>query len=295
MFKEVLQTDTYQDGKGATIAKIIEGETYHNTLSGMSGVSNIGNDINWTGHLFGQANWYAYGRLAWDLSLTSESIADEWIRQTFTNEKATIHTIKRIMMTSHETIVNYMTPMGLGHIMGNGNHYGPAPWSNTLPRADWNPVYYHQADSIGIGFNRTLSGSNALSQYSTEVSQAFSNPDSCDERFILWFHHIPWNKQMKSGKTLWEELCIHYYKGVNDIKMIRAQWLSLENKIDPQRFEHVSMLLNIQVKEAIWWRNACLLYFQTFSKMPIPSKFEQPDQHLDYYKSLRFPFAPGNG
>jgi alpha-glucuronidase len=295
LFKEVLQTDTYQDGKGSTIAKIIEGETYHNTISGMSGVSNIGNDINWTGHLFGQANWYAYGRLAWDLSLTSESIADEWIRQTFTNEKATIHTIKRIMMTSHETIVNYMTPMGLGHIMGNGNHYGPAPWSNTLPRADWNPVYYHQADSIGIGFNRTPSGSNALSQYSTEVSQAFSNPDSCDERFILWFHHVPWNKQMKSGKTLWEELCIHYYKGVNDIKMIRAQWLSLENKIDPQRFEHVSMLLNIQVKEAIWWRNACLLYFQTFSKMPIPSKFEQPDQHLDYYKSLRFPFAPGNG
>lgn len=295
MFKEVLQADTYQNGKGSTIAKIIEGETYNNSISGMSGVSNIGNDINWTGHLFGQANWYAYGRMAWDLSLNSESIADEWIRQTFTNEKATIHTIKGIMMNSHETLVNYMTPLGLGHIMGNGHHYGPAPWSNNLPRADWNPVYYHQADSIGIGFNRTSGGSNALSQYSKEVSQLFSNPDSCDERYILWFHHIPWNKPMKSGKTLWEEMCIHYYKGVNDVRMMRAQWLSLENKIDQQRFEHVSMLLNIQVKEAVWWRNACLLYFQTFSKMPIPAKYEQPDQNLEYYKSLRFPFAPGNG
>jgi alpha-glucuronidase len=178
--------------------------------------------------------------------------------------------------------------------MGNGHHYGPAPWSNTLSRPDWNPVYYHRADSFGIGFDRTSTGTNALSQYAPKVRKRYEDLNSCDEKFLLWFHHVSWTHKMKSGKTLWEELCDKYYWGVEEIKSIQLQWYQLEKQVDAERFQHVKMLLAIQVKEAIWWRNACLLYFQTFSKMPIPSKYEQPDKTLEYYKSLRFQYAPGN-
>jgi len=294
MFKEVLDADTYAKGKGSTVAKIIAGKVHESPLTGMSGVSNIGNDRNWTGHLFGQANWYAFGRLAWDLDLGSEKIADEWIRQTFTNEAQVVNSISKIMMKSHESLVNYMTPMGLAHIMGNGHHYGPAPWSNNLGRPDWNPVYYHKADSLGIGFDRTPKGSNALAQFAPEVSKQWLDPVTCDEKYLLWFHHASWSQKMKSGKTLWNELVDHYYQGVTEMREMKNQWNSLSKQIDPERYNHVMMLLNIQEKEAVWWRNACLLYFQTFSKMTIPAHFEQPDKSLDYYKSLRFPYAPGN-
>jgi alpha-glucuronidase len=295
MFKEVLDADTYANGKGTTVAKVIESEVYQNQMTGMSGVSNVGNDRNWTGHVFAQANWYAYARLAWNNKLNSEEIADEWIRQTFNNNPAFVASTKDIMMRSHETLVNYMTPLGLHHIMGNGHHYGPAPWSNNLPRPDWNPVYYHKADSFGIGFNRTSTGTNGLAQYSKEFSNQYLDSNLCDEKFLLWFHHVSWSHKMKSGKTLWEELCAKYYQGVDDIKSSHQKWIALEKYVDKERFDHVNMLLNIQVKDAIWWRNACLLYFQTFSKMPIPAKFEQPDKTLEYYKSLKFPYAPGNG
>jgi len=295
MFKEVLDADTYANGKGSTVAKVIEGEIYQNEMTGMSGVSNVGNDRNWTGYVFAQANWYAYGRLAWNNKLSSEEIADEWIRQTFNNNPAFVASTKDIMMKSHETLVNYMTPLGLHHIMGNGHHYGPAPWSNNLPRPDWNPVYYHKADSFGIGFNRTSTGTNALAQYSKEFSSQYLDSNLCDEKLLLWFHHVSWSHKMKSGKTLWEELCAKYNQGVDDIKASHQKWIALEKYVDKERFDHVNMLLNIQVKDAIWWRNACLLYFQTFSKMPIPAKFEQPDKTLEYYKSLKFPYAPGNG
>jgi len=260
----------------------------------MAGVSNIGNDRNWTGHVFGQSNWYTFGRLAWDHTLSAEGIADEWLRQTFTAEKTFIDGAKSIMMASHETMVNYMTPLGLHHIMGNGHHYGPAPWSDNLPRPDWNPVYYHKADSIGIGFNRTASGSNALSQYYPEVRKQFENLATSDEKYLLWFHHVNWDHKMKSGRTLWEELCSKYYTGVNDVKAIRTKWLSLEKFVDKERFNHVRMLLDIQVNEATWWRDACILYFQSFSKKEIPAGFEKPAHTLDYYKQLRFPYAPGN-
>ena len=295
MFKEVLDADTYANGKGSTVAKVINGETYQNEMTGMSGVSNIGNDRNWTGHVFAQANWYAYGRLAWNNKLSSEEIADEWIRQTFSNSPIFVSETKNIMMRSHETLVNYMTPLGLHHIMGNGHHYGPAPWSNTLPRPDWNPVYYHKADSFGIGFNRTSTGTNALAQYSKEFADKFIDSNLCDEKYLLWFHHVSWSHKMKSGENLWQELCTKYYQGVDEIKATQEKWNSLEKFVDKERFEHVKMLLAIQVKDAIWWRNSCLLYFQTFSKMPIPSKYEQPDKTLEYYKSLKFPYAPGNG
>jgi alpha-glucuronidase len=294
MFKEVLNSDTYAKGKGSFVSKIIDGSLYNYSLNGIAGVSNIGNERNWTGHLFGQANWYAFGRLAWNYDLNSEQIADEWIRQTFSSNPTVISTVKKIMLSSHEAMVNYMTPLGLHHIMGNGHHYGPAPWGNTLPRPDWNPVYFHRADSFGIGFDRTANGTNALAQYAPEVRKQFEELNSCDENYLLWFHHVSWKHKMRSGRTLWEELCYKYYKGVDDIRSFQLAWNQLEKLLDNERFSHVKMLLAIQAEEAKWWRNSCLLYFQTFSGMAIPAGYEQPDKTLGYYKSLNFPYAPGN-
>ena len=294
MFKEVLESDTYVNGKGSIVAKTIDGSLNNNSLNGMTGVSNIGNDRNWTGHLFAQSNWYALGRLAWNTSLSSEQIADEWIHQTFNSNATFVSATKKIMLSSYETMVNYMTPLGLHQIMGNGHHYGPAPWSDNLNRPDWNPVYYHKADSFGIGFNRTAAGTNALAQYAPEVRKQYEDLNTCDEKFLLWFHHVSWKHKMRSGRTLWDELCFKYYSAVDEMRSMQQQWNQLEKFVDKERFQHVQMLLGIQVKEAIWWRNACLLYFQTFANMPIPANYEQPDKTLDFYKSQRFPNAPGN-
>ena len=303
LFKEVLNADTYSKarpddpvgrGKGSAVKKIIDGSLDNYSLNGIAGVSNIGNDINWCSHPFAQANWYALGRLCWDYDLSSEQIADEWIRQTFSNDISFIQPVKKIMLQSHETLVNYMTPLGLTHIMYNGHHYGPMPWGNTLNRPDWNPVYYHKADSIGIGFNRTATGTNALAQYSIEVQNQFNDINKCPEEYLLWFHHVSWKYKMRSGRTLWDELCYKYYTAVDSIRAIQQQWNKLEKYIDAERFDHVKQLLSIQVKDAIWWRNACLLFFQTFSKMPIPSQYEKPDKTLEYYQNIRILYAPGN-
>lgn len=295
LFKEVLNTDTYAKGKGSLVAKVVDGSLYDHDISGMAAVSNIGNSHNWTGHLFGQANWYTLGRLAWNENITSEHIADEWIRQTFSNSKNFVDNIKEMMLSSREVMVDYMTPLGLHHIMANGHHYGPAPWSDNLPRADWNPVYYHRADSAGIGFDRTATGSNALAQYAPEVRKQYEDVNTCDEKFLLWFHHVSWTHKMRSGRTLWDELCYKYNEGVKGVRKMQSTWSKFENSVDKERFEQVKMLLSIQEKEAVWWRNACLLYFQTFSQMPIPAFVEQPDHTLEFYKSLNFPYAPGNG
>ncbi len=294
MFKEVLQADTYAKGKVSNVEKIIDGSLYNHELSGVAGVSNIGNDINWCGHPFAQANWYALGRLSWDYDLSPEQIADEWIKQTFTNNKTALSVIKNIMLGSHEALVNYMTPAGLTHIMYNGHHYGPMPWGNTLNRPDWNPVYYHRADSFGIGFDRTAKGTNALIQYPVDVRKQFDDVNKCPDEYLLWFHHVSWDHKMKSGRTLWNELCYRYNAGVDSVKSFQKKWNSLEKFIDKERFSQVKQLLNIQLKDAIWWRNACLLYFQTFSKKPIPAEYEQPDKTLEYYKSIRILYAPGN-
>lgn len=293
MYKESLESDTYTKGKGSTVAKIIDGSADNHTLTGIAGVANTGTDRNWTGHLFGQANWYAFGRLAWDHQLTSEEIADEWIKMTFAYDREVVSSIKKIMLPSHEYCVNYMTPLGLHHIMGWDHHYGPAPWIKEKHRADWTSVYYHKADSNGIGFDRTITGSNATGQYAAEVNQFYSSLQTCPDEYLLWFHHLPWNYKMKSGRTLWDELCYRYNWGVNGVRNMIKIWDSLKNKIDLLRFNHVKMLLAIQLKEAVWWRDACLLYFQTFSKMPIPKEYEQPEHTLEYYMSLEFPYAPG--
>jgi alpha-glucuronidase len=295
LFKEVLDADTYANGKGSTVAKVIDGSLHNYPVTAMAGVSNIGNERNWTNHPFGQANWYAFGRLAWDHDLTSSQIADEWIKQTFSNNITVVNTVKRIMLASREAVVNYMTPLGLHHIMATGHHYGPGPWVDNLGRADWNPVYYHKADAYGIGFNRTATGSNALAQYQPQVQSQWKDSNTCDEKFLLWFHHVSWSHKMKSGKTLWNELCTKYQQGVDTVRWMRQQWNGLKNLIDEERFNQVKMFLAVQEKDAEWWKNACLLYFQTFSKMPIPPNVEKPDHTLEYYKSLRFAYAPGSG
>jgi len=293
LYKECLDADTYAYGRGSTVAKITDGSLKKHKISAIAGVANIGNDINWTGHLFGQANWYAFGRLAWDHTLSSETIAEEWIRQTFGNNPKVLQPIQQIMMASREAAVNYMTPLGLHHIMGTGHHYGPAPWVENAGRADWNPVYYHKADKKGLGFDRTATGSDALSQYAPEVRKQWENMKTCNIEYILWFHHVPWNYTLSTGRSLWDELCFRYYSGADTVKWMQDIWTTVKAYIDEERYNHVRQLLNIQHKEAKWWRNACLLYFQTFSELPIPSHYEAPDKTLEYYKSLRFPHAPG--
>jgi alpha-glucuronidase len=196
------------------------------------------------------------------------------------------------MLDSHEAAVNYMTPLGLHHIMGWDHHYGPGPWV-TGGRADWTALYYHRADSLGIGFDRTSDGSKALEQYSPEIIQAWSDSKQIPEKYLLWFHHLPWDYEMNSGRTLWEEIGLHYDQGVKSARKIKSTWESLAGRIDPEQYSHVNQLLGIQVQEAEWWRNSCLLYFQSISKRPIPAEIEQPEGDLEYYKSLRFPTAPG--
>jgi alpha-glucuronidase len=294
LFKECLNADTYAKGEGSTIAKIVDGSIDNQLLTGMAGVANIGTDRNWCGHLFGQSNWYAFGRLAWNHTLTSENIAEEWLKMTFSMSPASVEAMKHLLLDSRETVVNYMTPLGLHHIMGYGHHYGPAPWVDFGSRPDWNCTYYHKADSMGIGFDRTVSGSNALSQYSLQTANRFLDKRSCPEEYLLWFHHLPWKFQLKSGNTLWDELCRKYDAGVSSVRAMQKTWHATQSEMDKERFEHVEMLLTVQEKEAVWWRNACILYFQTFSKLPIPAGLEKPDKTLEYYQKLKFPYAPGN-
>ncbi|GCC50303.1 alpha-glucuronidase [Chryseotalea sanaruensis] len=293
MFKECLEADTKTSDQMASVARIVDGTIDKHALTGIAGVANIGTDINWCGHPFAQANWYAFGRLAWNHTRSSEAIADEWIRMTFSNEEAVIKPVKEVMMASREITVNYMTPLGLHHLMGWSHHHGPAPWIKDKHRADWTSVYYHKADSLGIGFNRTATGSDAVSQYSKAVAAKFSSLKDCPEEFLLWFHHVPWDHQMKSGRTLWDELCHRYYEGVDSVKWMQENWQSLKGKVDKERFDEVTSLLALQYEEASIWRDACLLYFQTFSKKPIPSTLPSPKHSLEYYKNLTYPYAPG--
>ncbi len=293
MWEEVLDTDTYVEGEGSTVARVIDGSLHGNQLTGMAGVSNIGTARNWTGNLFGQADWYAFGRLAWDPYLDSETIFQEWAKLTFTHNPDGLATIVDMLASSHETCVRYMTPLGLHHIMAAGHHYGPGPWVARMPRADWTSVYYHQADSLGIGFDRTAGGTNALAQYAPGLADQYTDPQTCPPEFLLWFHHVPWDFAMPDGNNLWEALCRQYHQGAREVTVLQAKWNSIKPLIDQERWEHVSMHLEIQAKEAKWWRDACLSYFQTFSGMPIPADLEQPAHDLEYYMALRYPYAPG--
>lgn len=293
LFEEVLDSDTYQKGKGSTVAKVIDGSLYGNTLTGIAGVANIGSDLKWTGHPFAQANWYGFGRLAWNPDVSSETIADEWLRATYSNNQDFIEPVKKLMLSSREAVVNYMNPLGLHHIFDTGHHYGPGPWVDNLSRPDWNPVYYHKADTNGIGFDRTPSGSNATEQYAPFLEKTFNDVNTIPEEYLLWFHHVPWDFKLQNGTTLWDGIALKYQEGVNEVNNMIRTWDDVKPYISESEYNEVKMLLQIQLKEAKWWRDACLLYFQTFSKKKLPIGVEKPTQSLEYYKSLKFPFAPG--
>ena len=243
-------------------------------LVGISGVANIGDDANWCGHPFSQANWYAFGRLAWNPSLTAEEIAHEWLVQTYENqdEKFT-KPVEMMMMTSREACVNYMMPLGLHHIFKFDHHYGPEPdgFIASYP-LEWCPVYYHKADAQGVGFDRSSKGTDAVGQYPEPYRSLYDNIETCPEEYLLWFHHVPWNYKMKSGSTLWQELCMKYNMGVAMVEVYRDFWHTSAKqymKGHEQEWQHTDSLLNVQLENAKEWRNTCLKYFQTFSKMKI--------------------------
>lgn len=243
-------------------------------LVGISGVANIGDDANWCGHPFSQANWYAFGRLAWNPSLTAEEIAHEWLVQTYENqdEKFT-KPVEMMMMTSREACVNYMMPLGLHHIFKFDHHYGPEPdgFIASYP-LEWCPVYYHKADAQGVGFDRSSKGTDAVGQYPEPYRSLYDNIETCPEEYLLWFHHVPWTYKMKSGSTLWQELCMKYNMGVAMVEVYRDFWHTSAKqymKGHEQEWQHTDSLLNVQLENAKEWRNTCLKYFQTFSKMKI--------------------------
>lgn len=243
-------------------------------LVGISGVANIGDDANWCGHPFSQANWYAFGRLAWNPSLTAEEIAHEWLVQTYENQDERFtKPVEMMMMTSREACVNYMMPLGLHHIFKFDHHYGPEPdgFITSYP-LEWCPVYYHKADAQGVGFDRSSKGTDAVGQYPEPYRSLYDNIETCPEEYLLWFHHVPWTYKMKSGSTLWQELCMKYNMGVAMVEVYRDFWHTSAKqymKGHEQEWQHTDSLLNVQLENAKEWRNTCLKYFQTFSKMKI--------------------------
>lgn len=297
MYEETLRSNTRRAPQGLTVAQVLEGEggVQRHGLTGMAGVANIGSDRNWTGSHFDQANWYAFGRLAWNPQASARAIAAEWAAQTFSPDTRVVQPIVDMMMLSREAVVNYMTPLGLHHMMGTGHHHGPAPWVDNLERPDWNPVYYHRAGRDGIGFDRTASGSDALAQYAPEIARQYADPRTTPEQYLLWFHHLPWDYAMPSGRTLWAELLQRYDSGVQSARELHARWMKLRPVIDARRHAEVEARLARQISNAVLWRDACIAYFQSASGLPLPPGVAAPPQPLEYYKAIRFPHAPGRG
>jgi alpha-glucuronidase len=285
MWEETLNADTYARGPGSHVAA---------SLAGMAGVANTGLDRNWTGSHFDQANWYAFGRLAWDPQLTARAIAQEWVRMTFSNDPKFVAAVVGMMMASREAVVSYMTPLGLHHQMARGSHYGPGPWVSGGPRADWTSVYYNRADAAGIGFDRTSRGSNAVAQYAPQVAASFEDVTRTPQNLLLWFHHLPWDYRLPSGILLWDELVRRYSQGVADVAGMRSTWSGLAAYVDAERFSQVAGFLAIQEQEAQWWRDASIAYFQSLARRPLPAGYAPPHEPLEYYESLCFPNAPGN-
>lgn len=260
MWKEVLDSDTYANGADTTVAKIVS----EPANSCIIAVANTGTDRNWCGHHFSQANWHAYGRLAWDYTLSEDAIAEEWIAMTWSSDARIVNTIKQMMLGSWEACINYMTPLGLHHLMKEHHHYGPDPGFNDAPRADWNSVYYHRADANGLGFDRTHTGSNNVAMYHSPLREQLDDIRTCPEKFLLWFHHVPWDYRMASGTTLWDELQHRYDEGVAFVQTMCDTWASLESEIDAERFEHVQQRLAHQLENAREWREVCVKYFGQF-------------------------------
>ncbi len=294
LYEEVLDADTHVRGPGSTVAHVVDGSLFGHRLTGMAGVANTGSDRNWSGSQFDQANWYVFGRLAWDPGLGAEAIAREWAAMTFTPDPAFVEPVVEMMMGSREAVVDYMTPLGLNHLMATGHHYGPGPWVDDLPRADWNPTYFHRADADGIGFDRTASGSDAVSQYAPEVAAGFADPERIDERLLLWFHHLPWDHPMPSGWPLWDELVARYDRGVAATGEMRRTWAGLADHVDARRHSEVADFLAIQEDEARWWRDSSIAWWRSLNGLPMPEGHAPPAHDLAHYERLSFPHAPGH-
>jgi alpha-glucuronidase len=271
MWKEVLDADTYAAGPGSTVAKVLDGSLHGYRRTGIAGVANTGGDVNWTGHDFGQANWYAFGRLAWDPDLSAADIADEWIAMTWGHAPDAMSTIRSIMLGSRETYVDYTMPLGLHHLIG-GDHYAPMPENSDPRRADWSATYYHRADAGGIGFDRTTRGSNAVGQYRSPLRERWNDPATCPEALLLWFHRLPWDYRLASGLTLWDALVRHFTKGADDARLMESRWTTLRGKVDDERYQAVLGKLRQQAADAAAWRDKTLRYFQQFSQRPWPGQ-----------------------
>lgn len=259
-------------------------------MKAAAGVTNIGDDTNWCGNDLAQSNWYAFGRLAWNPALSSEEIAREWLAQTFTADSRFVRPMTEVMMQSREAVVDYMMPLGLHHIFAWGHHYGPEPWCEIEgARTDWLPTYYHRADKEGLGFDRTTDGSDAVSQYPDSLAAVFNSIDSCPDEFLLWFHHVPWKHEMKSGRTMWDELCLHYQRGVDAVRAFRDTWKDMSPYVDAERHAAVAHRFDIQASDAVWWKDACLEYFRTFSHMKYPAGVEKPRFSLKKLKKVKLP------
>jgi alpha-glucuronidase len=287
LFEEVLAADTRANGNGPLVRDV---------LQGAAGVANTGTSRNWCGAVFACANWHAFGRLAWNPRLASAALAEEWLRATFTNDSAFVDPVKTMMLASRQAAVDYMTPLGLHHLMARGHHYGPGPWVDGGPRADWTSVYYHRADATGVGFDRTATGSDAVAQYAPRWRDELGRLDRVPDDYLLWFHHVPWGHAMASGRTLWNELTARYCRGVETVHGTQATWRAQAGRVDAERFEETRSFLVIQEKEARWWRDASVLYFQTFSKQPLaPDSCGPPAHTLDYYRGIVSRNVPGGG
>lgn len=262
------------------------------TLVAASGVANIGMDENWCGNVMAQSNWYVFGRQSWNPAIPAEVIAREWTKQTLAPKTvASENAIVDIMMRSREAIVDYMMPMGLHHQFADNHHYGPGAWiSHKNVRLDWQPPYYHKADAEGLGFNRTTTGTDNVSQYAADYAQLVNNIETCPEKFLLWFHHVPWNYPV-AGEPMWDRLCHHYQNGVNEVRAMQAQWNSVKNDIDSEIFNAIAYKLSVQLKDAIWWKDGMLDYFQTWSKMPYPADVEPSQHNLEDLKKVLLPYG----
>lgn len=293
LYEEVLQADTFAKGKGSTVARVIEGALDGYKLTGMAGVANIGTDRDWSGSTFNQANWFVYGRMAWNPEASAKQVAGEWSELTFAPDPAVTPAVVNIMTISREAVVNYMTPLGLAHLMATSHHYGPGPWVKDLARPEWNPVYYHKADRNGIGYDRTKTGSDAVAQYAPEVARMFADVKTTPERDLLWFHHVGWDDRLKSGKTLWNELVARYTLGVGEVADMHREWRALAPHIDRERFAKTDAFLSIQQKESQWWRDASLAYWTSVSGRPLPAGEAPPAKTLPEYEAISWAHEPG--
>jgi alpha-glucuronidase len=292
LFREVLLSDTFARGAGSTVVSAVDGSLHGIERTGIAAVSNIGDARNWCGHPFAQANWYAFGRLAWNPSLDPRDLAHEWLAQTFTSRPPFVEPVGEMMLASHAVCVNTMTPLGLHHVMAKSHHFGPGPWVDQ-GRPDWTAVYYHQASVDGIGFDRGRNGSNAVAQYSAPVQDRLSSPATCPRELLLWFHRLAWDYPLPEGRPLWDELCLCYQRGVEGAENLLARWGTLQAWVDAERYEHVRALLIIQLAEAKWWRDASIAYFRTFARRPLPEGVPEPEHPLAHYQAIdSFP-VPG--